>query len=219
MPCNAAPCAAAGAVSAADPRHTHTLRPPHTRPAAAIYSQSGTSAGVGFAIPVDVVKSSVEQARRGRCAWLLPQPLLPLPPTLSPPHGALLSLSTSLTSQPCVPLRPSRRSSSTARWSAPSWASASRPTSRVRCRAGHGRGAELSPPGWQRELAARDGTPPSAQLTSPPALRPAPLPARLPARPAVEQLGVNGVLVLNAREGGPAAKAGVRGSTRDEYGR
>lgn len=36
---------------------------------------------------------------------------------------------------------------------------------------------------------------------------------------AVEQLGMNGVLVLNAREGGPAAKAGVRGSTRDEYGR
>lgn len=36
---------------------------------------------------------------------------------------------------------------------------------------------------------------------------------------SVEQLGVNGVLVLNARDGGPAAKAGVRGSTRDEYGR
>lgn len=38
-------------------------------------------------------------------------------------------------------------------------------------------------------------------------------------RSAVEQLGVNGVLVLNAREGGPAAKAGIKGSTRDEYGR
>lgn len=36
---------------------------------------------------------------------------------------------------------------------------------------------------------------------------------------AVEQLGMNGVLVLNARDGGPAAKAGIRGSTRDEYGR
>jgi S1-C subfamily serine protease len=30
---------------------------------------------------------------------------------------------------------------------------------------------------------------------------------------------VNGVLVLNAKDGGPAAKAGIRGSTRDEYGR
>ncbi|KAL4448534.1 hypothetical protein ABPG75_005753 [Micractinium tetrahymenae] len=36
---------------------------------------------------------------------------------------------------------------------------------------------------------------------------------------SVEQLGVNGVLVLNARDGGPAAKAGIRGSSRDEYGR
>ncbi|KAL4857774.1 Protease Do-like 1 [Chlorella vulgaris] len=36
---------------------------------------------------------------------------------------------------------------------------------------------------------------------------------------SVEQLGMNGVLVLSAREGGPAAKAGVRGSSRDEYGR
>ncbi len=36
---------------------------------------------------------------------------------------------------------------------------------------------------------------------------------------AVEQLGVTGVLVLDAREGGPAAKAGVHGTTRDEYGR
>jgi S1-C subfamily serine protease len=36
---------------------------------------------------------------------------------------------------------------------------------------------------------------------------------------SVEQLGVSGVLVLDARAGGPAAKAGVRGTTRDEYGR
>jgi S1-C subfamily serine protease len=36
---------------------------------------------------------------------------------------------------------------------------------------------------------------------------------------SVEQLGVSGVLVLDAREGGPAAKAGIRGTTRDEYGR
>ena len=36
---------------------------------------------------------------------------------------------------------------------------------------------------------------------------------------AVEQLGVTGVLVLDAREGGPASKAGVHGTTRDEYGR
>ena len=36
---------------------------------------------------------------------------------------------------------------------------------------------------------------------------------------SMEQLGVTGVLVLDAREGGPAAKAGVRGTSRDEYGR
>ena len=36
---------------------------------------------------------------------------------------------------------------------------------------------------------------------------------------SVEQLGVTGVLVLDARDGGPAAKAGIRGTTRDEYGR
>lgn len=36
---------------------------------------------------------------------------------------------------------------------------------------------------------------------------------------SVEQLGVSGVLVLDAREGGPAAKAGVKGTTRDEFGR
>ncbi|KAG1675447.1 hypothetical protein FOA52_001746 [Chlamydomonas sp. UWO 241] len=34
-----------------------------------------------------------------------------------------------------------------------------------------------------------------------------------------ETLGVNGILVLNAREGGPAFKAGVKGTSRDEYGR
>jgi S1-C subfamily serine protease len=36
---------------------------------------------------------------------------------------------------------------------------------------------------------------------------------------AVEQLGVTGVLVLDAREGGPASQAGVHGTSRDEYGR
>lgn len=36
---------------------------------------------------------------------------------------------------------------------------------------------------------------------------------------AVEQLGVTGVLVLDARDGGPAAKAGLHGTSRDEYGR
>lgn len=54
----------------------------------------------------------------------------------------------------------------------------------------------------------------SGWLTFPPLLWPYPLPLA-----AVEQLGMNGVLVLSAREGGPAAKAGVRGSSRDEYGR
>jgi len=34
-----------------------------------------------------------------------------------------------------------------------------------------------------------------------------------------EQLGVQGILVLNAREGGPAYKAGIHGTSRDEYGR
>ncbi len=34
-----------------------------------------------------------------------------------------------------------------------------------------------------------------------------------------EQLGVKGILVLNAREGGPAFKAGLQGTSRDEYGR
>ncbi|KAF6260198.1 trypsin family [Scenedesmus sp. NREL 46B-D3] len=34
-----------------------------------------------------------------------------------------------------------------------------------------------------------------------------------------EQLGVKGILVLNAREGGPAWRAGIRGTSRDEYGR
>ncbi len=36
---------------------------------------------------------------------------------------------------------------------------------------------------------------------------------------SVEALGVKGVLVLDARLGGPAAAAGVRGTSRDEYGR
>lgn len=36
---------------------------------------------------------------------------------------------------------------------------------------------------------------------------------------AVEQLGVRGVLVLDARKGGPAAKAGIKGTSRDDYGR
>lgn len=34
-----------------------------------------------------------------------------------------------------------------------------------------------------------------------------------------EQLGVKGILVLNAREGGPAARAGIQGTSRDSYGR
>lgn len=34
-----------------------------------------------------------------------------------------------------------------------------------------------------------------------------------------EQLGVKGILVLSAREGGPAWKSGIRGTSRDEYGR
>ncbi len=33
------------------------------------------------------------------------------------------------------------------------------------------------------------------------------------------QLGVRGVLVLDAREGGPASKAGIKGTSRDSYGR
>jgi S1-C subfamily serine protease len=36
---------------------------------------------------------------------------------------------------------------------------------------------------------------------------------------STEQLGVKGILVLNAREGGPAWRAGVRGTSRDDYGR
>lgn len=36
---------------------------------------------------------------------------------------------------------------------------------------------------------------------------------------AVESLGVKGIMVLNAREGGPAWKAGIMGTSRDEYGR
>ncbi len=34
-----------------------------------------------------------------------------------------------------------------------------------------------------------------------------------------EQLGVKGIMVLSAREGGPAYKAGLQGTSRDEYGR
>eukprot|EP00195_Chlamydomonas_chlamydogama_P017384 CAMPEP_0202910480 /NCGR_PEP_ID=MMETSP1392-20130828/52167_1 /ASSEMBLY_ACC=CAM_ASM_000868 /TAXON_ID=225041 /ORGANISM="Chlamydomonas chlamydogama, Strain SAG 11-48b" /LENGTH=356 /DNA_ID=CAMNT_0049600607 /DNA_START=266 /DNA_END=1337 /DNA_ORIENTATION=- len=34
-----------------------------------------------------------------------------------------------------------------------------------------------------------------------------------------EQLGIKGILVLNARENGPAFKAGIKGTSRDEYGR
>lgn len=36
---------------------------------------------------------------------------------------------------------------------------------------------------------------------------------------SVEQLGVTGVLVLDAKVGGPADKAGIRGTSRDEFGR
>lgn len=36
---------------------------------------------------------------------------------------------------------------------------------------------------------------------------------------STETLGVKGILVLNARDGGPASKAGLRGTSRDEYGR
>jgi S1-C subfamily serine protease len=33
------------------------------------------------------------------------------------------------------------------------------------------------------------------------------------------QTSAAGILVLNAREGGPAWRAGIRGTSRDEYGR
>lgn len=33
------------------------------------------------------------------------------------------------------------------------------------------------------------------------------------------QLGVTGILVLEARQGGPAWKAGIQGTKRDNYGR
>mmetsp|Transcript_29955 Transcript_29955/g.77642 ORF Transcript_29955/g.77642 Transcript_29955/m.77642 type:complete len:344 (-) Transcript_29955:470-1501(-) len=36
---------------------------------------------------------------------------------------------------------------------------------------------------------------------------------------ASEQLGVKGIMVLNAVEGGPAWKAGIQGTSRDEFGR
>jgi len=35
----------------------------------------------------------------------------------------------------------------------------------------------------------------------------------------VEQIGVSGILVLDTKEGGPARKAGLQGTRRDEYGR
>ena len=37
--------------------------------------------------------------------------------------------------------------------------------------------------------------------------------------PAVEQLGISGILVLSAKPGGPAEMAGIIGTQRDEYGR
>lgn len=36
---------------------------------------------------------------------------------------------------------------------------------------------------------------------------------------SVEQLGVSGILVLDARKDGPAFKSGIKGTTRDQYGR
>jgi S1-C subfamily serine protease len=33
------------------------------------------------------------------------------------------------------------------------------------------------------------------------------------------QLGVQGILVLDTRKGGPAAKAGIQGTSRDQNGR
>ena len=41
----------------------------------------------------------------------------------------------------------------------------------------------------------------------------------LPCHTTPAQLGVRGVLVLSAREGGPASKAGIKGTSRDGYGR
>lgn len=35
----------------------------------------------------------------------------------------------------------------------------------------------------------------------------------------VPQLGVQGILVLDARKGGPAWKSGIKGTSRDKYGR
>lgn len=37
--------------------------------------------------------------------------------------------------------------------------------------------------------------------------------------PAVDQLGISGVLVLSAKSGSPAEAAGIKGTERDEYGR
>lgn len=36
---------------------------------------------------------------------------------------------------------------------------------------------------------------------------------------ASDTLGVKGILVLDARKGGPAAEAGIKGTTRDKFGR
>lgn len=36
---------------------------------------------------------------------------------------------------------------------------------------------------------------------------------------STSQLGVNGILVLSVKDGGPASKAGVKGTSRDSYGR
>ena len=142
---------------------------------------AGTSAGVGFAIPVDIVKSSVTQVsgflNKSFVDAVAADALIN-----SPAAPCLLTLA-------C-------RSSNTARSCGQSWASALPLTSRVREWVG----------GWRRYAC---GCVCAAAANS--------LPSSLPF--AVEQLGVNGVLVLNALEGGPAAKAGVRGSSRDEYGR
>lgn len=36
---------------------------------------------------------------------------------------------------------------------------------------------------------------------------------------SLEELGVRGILVLRTQDGSPAAKAGIKGTSRDEYGR
>ncbi len=40
-----------------------------------------------------------------------------------------------------------------------------------------------------------------------------------PSAVCVPQLGVQGILVLDTRKGGPAAKAGIQGTSRDANGR